>query len=56
MDRKKNNRKFITNENKIIIVVSPQLIRSKEYKLLIGDSSKAKKILKWEPKIDIKIG
>ena len=31
-----------------------QLIRTKEYKLLIGNSSKAKKILKWEPKINIK--
>ena len=51
---KKNKRKFITNENKTIIAVSPQLIRRKEYKLLIGNSSKAKKILKWEPKINIK--
>ena len=51
---KKNKRKFLTNKNKIIITVSPQLIRRKEYKLLIGNSSKAKKILKWEPKIGIK--
>ena len=51
---KKNKRKFLTNKNKIIITVSPKLIRRKEYKLLIGNSSKAKKILKWEPKIGIK--
>jgi len=50
---KKNKRKFITSENKTIIAVSPKLIRKKEYKLLIGNSSKAKKILKWKPKISI---
>lgn len=50
---KKNKRKFISNDNKTIIAVSPKLIRKKEYKLLIGDSSKAKRILRWKPKTNI---
>ena len=38
----------------MIIEISPKLIRKKEYKLLIGNSSKAKKFLKWRSKTNIK--
>ena len=50
---KNNERKFVNNENKTIIEISPKLIRKNDYKLLIGDSSKAKKFLKWKPKTNI---
>ena len=51
---KKNERKFINEKKKVIIEISPKLIRKKEYKLLIGNSSKAKKFLKWRSKTNIK--
>ncbi len=51
---KKNNRKFINNKNKIIVEISPNLVRKKEYKLLVGNSLKAKRILKWKPKTNLK--
>ncbi len=51
---KGNKRKFIDDKNKPLIVVSPKLIRKKEYKLLVGNYSKAKRILKWKPKTSIK--
>ena len=50
---KKNNRKFITNKNKIIIKISQKFIRKKEYKLLVGDSAKAKRLLNWKPKTSL---
>tara|TARA_B100000674_G_scaffold268629_1_gene221779 strand:+ start:1365 stop:2387 length:1023 start_codon:yes stop_codon:yes gene_type:complete len=40
--------------NKIIIKISPKYFRPSEVDLLIGDSSKAKKILKWKPKTNLK--
>ena len=43
-----NNRKFVTKKNKVIIRVSKKFIRKKEYQLLIGNSSKAKKFLNWK--------
>jgi len=51
---KNEKRKFVTKENKTIIKVNPKYIRKKDYKLLIGDSTKAKKKLNWHPKINIK--
>ena len=36
---------------KVIIEVDPRYFRPTEVETLLGDSSKAKKILKWEPKI-----
>ncbi len=51
---KKEKRKFVTKKNKTIIKVNPKFIRKKDYKLLIGDSTKAKRILNWRPKTDIK--
>ena len=40
--------------NKILIKVDPYYFRPTEVDLLIGDSSKAKQILNWEPKIKFK--
>ena len=51
---KNEKRKFVTKENKTIIKVNHKYIRKKDYKLLIGDSTKAKKKLNWHPKINIK--
>ena len=42
--------KFVTSDNKTIIIIDKKFIRKKEYKILIGDFTKAKKILKWTPK------
>jgi GDPmannose 4,6-dehydratase len=41
-------------EGKKIIVINKKYFRPKEVPDLLGDFSKAKKILKWKPKIDIK--
>ncbi len=51
---KKNNRRFITPRNETIIKVDAKFIRKKEYKILIGDYTKAKKILNWKPKTKLK--
>jgi len=40
-------------EGKKIIVINKKYFRPKEVSDLLGDFSKAKKILKWKPKIDI---
>lgn len=40
--------------NKILVKVDPYYFRPTEVDLLIGDSSKAKQILNWEPKIKFK--
>ena len=39
--------------NRVIYEVSPRYFRPTEVDLLIGDASRAKNILGWEPKIDI---
>ena len=36
------------------VEVDPRLFRPQEVPYLLGDSTKAKKILKWEPKIKFK--
>ena len=51
---KNEKRTFVTKENKTIIKVNHKYIRKKDYKLIIGDSTKAKKKLNWKPKINIK--
>ena len=51
---KNEKRKFVTKENKTIIKVNHKYIRKKDYKLIIGDSTKAKKKLNWKPKTNIK--
>lgn len=42
-----------TNTGKIIVEVDPRYFRPTEVDLLIGDASKAKKLLGWEPKITL---
>jgi GDPmannose 4,6-dehydratase len=36
------------------VVIDPKFVRPAEVQLLLGDPSKAKKILGWEPKIKFK--
>lgn len=40
---------------KVRVRVNPRYYRPAEVDLLIGDASKAKKLLDWEPKIDIEV-
>jgi len=40
--------------DKTIIKIDPYFFRPAEVDLLLGDFSKAKKILKWEPKVKFK--
>ena len=42
------------SSKKTIIKINPKFFRPSEVNILIGDSSKAKKILKWKPKTDLK--
>ena len=42
------------NSNKIIIKINPKYYRPTEVDLLLGDSSKAEKILNWKPKTNFK--
>ena len=42
---------FYSKSNKVLIRIDPKCFRPTEVDLLLGDSSKAKKILNWEPKI-----
>ena len=39
--------------NKIIVGVDPKYYRPAEVELLLGDATKAKDILGWEPKLDL---
>jgi GDPmannose 4,6-dehydratase len=41
-------------KNKIIIQTSPKYFRPTEVNTLVGDSKRAKEILKWKPKYDLK--
>lgn len=43
-----------TSSGKILVEVSPQFFRPLEVDFLLGDYSKAKNILNWEPKYDLK--
>ena len=42
------------SSNKVIISIDPNYYRPTEVDLLIGDASKAKKLLNWNPKYDLK--
>ncbi len=49
------NEKGINKKNgKVIIEVDPQYYRPTDVNCLLGDPSKAKKILKWRPKVKFK--
>ena len=54
--RGKGTKEYAVNINngKTLIKINPKLYRPAEVNSLIGDSRKAKKILKWKPKYDIK--
>ena len=40
-------------KNKVIIEINPKYFRPSEVDSLLGDSKKAKKILKWKPEYDL---
>lgn len=44
---------FNKKNNKIVLKINPKFYRPAEVDLLIGDYTKAKKILKWEPKTSL---
>ncbi len=48
------NIKYAAQENRIIVSVDPQYFRPTEVDLLIGDPTKSKTILGWEPEYDLK--
>ena len=48
------NEKAYDEKNKLIIECSKKYFRPTEVETLLGNPEKAKKILKWKPKIDIK--
>ena len=48
------NEKAYDHNNKIIIECSKKYFRPSEVDTLLGNSNKAKRILKWRPKISIK--
>ena len=45
---------YCTNTNREVIRVSPRYFRPAEVESLLGDASKARKVLGWEPKYDFK--
>ncbi len=49
-----NERAIDTKTNKTIVSINPKFYRPAEVDLLIGDPSKAKKLLNWEPDVDVK--
>ncbi len=51
---KKNITTSLTDKSKAVIAVDPTYFRPTEVDLLIGDSSKARKQLNWEPRYDLK--
>jgi GDPmannose 4,6-dehydratase len=44
---------FDSKTNELLVKVNPQFYRPAEVELLIGDPTKAKEILGWEPKTDV---
>ena len=49
------NERLINKRNgKTIIKINPKFFRPAEVDILIGDSSKAHKVLKWKPKVKLK--
>jgi GDPmannose 4,6-dehydratase len=49
-----NEKGFCKNTGKLLIKVDKKYFRPNEVEFLIGNSSKAQKILKWKPKVDYK--
>ena len=43
---------YCTNNNMTVVKVNPKYFRPAEVETLLGDATKAKKVLGWEPKID----
>jgi GDPmannose 4,6-dehydratase len=50
----KSSGEYKLKEGQIVVKVDPKYFRPTEVDLLIGDPSKAKKKLGWEPKYDLK--
>lgn len=50
----KNSSNYILNEGQVVVKVDPKYYRPTEVDLLIGDPTKAKNKLGWEPKYDLK--
>ena len=48
------NEKCFDSNGKVIIECDPSYYRPLEVDTLLGDSRKARKILKWKPKFDLK--
>jgi len=48
-----NEKGYDEETNKLIIAVNPRYFRPTEVETLLGDPSKAKKLLGWEPKITV---
>jgi GDPmannose 4,6-dehydratase len=51
--KKCNNKTYKLKEGTSVIFVSEKYFRPSEVDLLIGDSSKARKLLKWKPEFDL---
>ena len=49
-----NTGKYKFDANQVVLKVDPQYYRPTEVDLLIGDSEKARKLLGWKPKYDLK--
>jgi GDPmannose 4,6-dehydratase len=43
------------NTGKVVVAVDPEYFRPTEVELLLGDCSKAKKVLGWEPKVTFEV-
>ncbi len=48
-----NNDRYQLDEGKVVLEVDPQYFRPTEVELLIGDASKARKVLDWTPEYDL---
>lgn len=48
------NEKYVDENGKIIVEIDPVYFRPSEVDVLIADSSKARRVLGWEPKTDFK--
>ena len=48
-----NEKGIDTASNKVVVEIDPRYFRPAEVELLIGDPTKAKKIIGWEPKVQL---
>ena len=53
MERFSLKEKAIDGNGKTIVEITKKLFRPQEVRYLLGDSSKAKRLLKWKPKKSI---